>query len=124
MAFFNQMSFINSRWAYSHVTLKAIEHTQQFGLSMITLFLIRHTLSSPYIHLRLQAFQNNIRKTKGWGYGKKNHIEPNKIILTKWVNKALNQSLTKHNNIKSRLKVMVIWPFTCLKAMDNICLDP
>jgi hypothetical protein len=52
--FFNQMSFINSRWAYSHVTLKAIEHT----------------------------------------HGKKNHIEPNKIILTRWVNKALNQSLT------------------------------
>ncbi len=89
-----------------------------FGFSYITHFL------APIYILDFQPFKTTLEKTKGWGYGKKNHIEPNKIILTRWVNKALNQSLTKHNIIKSRLKVMVIWPFNCLKTMDNICLDP
>jgi len=92
--FFNQLSFINSRCAYSHVILSNRTHTtiwfkyDHFGFSYLTHFL------TPIYILNFKPFKTTLEKTKGWGYGIKNHIEPNKIILTRWVNKALNQSLT------------------------------
>jgi hypothetical protein len=41
----------------------------------------------------------------------------NKITFIRWVDKTLNQSLTKHN-IKARSKAIGIWPLN-LKAMTN-----
>jgi hypothetical protein len=40
-----------------------------------------------------------------------------KITLVGWVEKALNQSLTKHN-MKARFKGIVIWTFN-FKPMEN-----
>jgi hypothetical protein len=40
-----------------------------------------------------------------------------KITLVEWVDKALNQLLTKQN-IKARFKGIVIWTFN-LKPMEN-----
>jgi len=50
----------------------------------------------------LQAIQDYIHKRKGWGHGKKTNIliEPNKIILARWVNRALNQALILKHHIK------------------------
>jgi hypothetical protein len=48
---------------------------------------------------------------------KKYHMEPNKIILTRWVDQALYHSFTKQN-IKSRFRATYIWPYNP-KAMDN-----
>jgi hypothetical protein len=41
---------------------------------------------------------------------KNNHMEPNKIIMGRWVDHAINQSLMK-KNIKARFKATGIWPF-------------
>jgi len=47
----------------------------------------------------------------------RNYIEPNKIIFARWVDKALNQTLSR-KNIISRFKSTRIWP-PDLKAMDE-----
>jgi hypothetical protein len=46
-----------------------------------------------------------------------NFIEPNKITLLGWVDKALDQTLTK-KNIISRFRVIRFWPWN-LKAMEE-----
>ncbi len=46
-----------------------------------------------------------------------NYTEPNKITLLGWVDKVLDQALTK-KNIISRFKVIGIWPLN-LKAMEE-----
>lgn len=48
---------------------------------------------------------------------KRYYMESNKIILTRWVDQALDHPLTKQN-IKSRFKATYIWPYNP-KAMDN-----
>jgi len=48
---------------------------------------------------------------------KSNHVELNKITLARWVNHAIDQSLTK-KNMKVGFKATSIWPFNP-KAMDN-----
>jgi hypothetical protein len=48
---------------------------------------------------------------------KNNYIEPDKIMLTRWIDKALNKTLT-NKNITSRLRTTKIWPLN-LKAMDK-----
>lgn len=48
---------------------------------------------------------------------KKYYMESNKIILTRWVDQALNHSFTKQN-IKSKFRATYIWPYNP-KAMDN-----
>jgi hypothetical protein len=45
-----------------------------------------------------------------------NYSEPNKVRLARWVDKALDQALSK-NNIRSRFKVTWIWPLNPM-AMD------
>jgi len=40
---------------------------------------------------------------------KNNYLEPNKVTLEAWVDKALQQSLKKEN-VKLRFKVFGIWP--------------
>jgi hypothetical protein len=45
-----------------------------------------------------------------------NHLEPNKVTLTGWVNKALDQSLSKQN-VLSGLTATWVWPLNP-RAMD------
>jgi hypothetical protein len=61
----------------------------------------------------LIAFRNEIDITMI----KRNYIEPNKIILAAWVNKALDLALTR-KNIMSRFKATRIWPLNNHRAMD------
>jgi hypothetical protein len=47
----------------------------------------------------------------------RNYIEPNKLALARWVDKALDQALTR-KNIMLGFKGIRIWPPN-LKAMDD-----
>jgi hypothetical protein len=46
------------------------------------------------------------------------HCEPYKYTFASWMDKALNQSLSKTNINSKQLKVTRIWPFN-LKTVDN-----
>jgi hypothetical protein len=58
-----------------------------------------------------------IRKERNTTMVSRNCIEPSKIALTWWVDKALDQALTR-KNIISRFKGIRFWPLNP-KAMDE-----
>jgi hypothetical protein len=47
--------------------------------------------------LCLKPFKIAFRKESNGAMAKKNYIEHGKIVLTRWINKALNQTLAKKN---------------------------
>jgi hypothetical protein len=51
-----------------------------------------------------------------------NHMEPNKITLSRWVDQALEKSLIKQN-IKYGFRTTCTWPLNP-KAMDNKFIRP
>jgi len=51
-----------------------------------------------------KPFKITFRKKKNFTMAKNNYLEPNKVTLATWVDKALQQSLKK-KNIKLRFKV-------------------
>ncbi len=63
-----------------------------------------------------QTFQNNILK-KNNVLVRNNYSEPNKVTLARWVNKAMEETLTMQN-IQSDFKATRIWP-TNPMTMDN-----
>jgi hypothetical protein len=65
----------------------------------------------------LKAFKTKFKKEKNAITTINKYNEPNKIILSRWVDKALNQLMTKQN-IKAWFKVARIWHLKP-KAMDN-----
>jgi hypothetical protein len=78
-----------------HVTLKSIEQAQAFGLDMITLpFHTSHALQ-PLNVTCFEPFKTTFKKEGDGAIAKKNYIEPNKINLGTYVDKALDQSFTK-----------------------------
>lgn len=101
----------------NHVTIEAIEHGQEFELDMITLpSHISHVLQPLYVFC-FQPFKTTFKKFKDATLSKSNHIEPNKIIMVKWANQAIDQCFT-NKNIKVGLEATCIWLFN-FKAMDN-----
>jgi hypothetical protein len=81
----------------SHVTIEALEQAVELRLDMVTLF--AHTLHvlQPFNVTCFKLANNVFKKMKIVLWQKKNYIEPNKITLTKWVDKALQQFLKKDN---------------------------
>jgi hypothetical protein len=75
-----------------------------------------HTLQPLDVNC-FRPFKSAFKKERDENMFKNNHIKPNKVSLTSWEDKALNQSLSKQN-IKVGLKTIGIWPLN-LKAMDN-----
>ncbi len=61
------------------------------------------------------------RKEKDATMANNNYIEPDKITLANWVEKALNQSMTK-KNILSRFRLARIWPLnpTIMHGKTNL----
>ncbi len=55
-----------------------------------------HVLQLLYV-LCLKPFKIAFRKESNGAMAKKNYIEHGKIVLTRWINKALNQTLAKKN---------------------------
>jgi hypothetical protein len=64
-----------------------------------------------------KPFKFFFRKERDESMFKNNHRKPYKVTLTVWVDKTLNQSLTKQN-IKVRFKTIGIWSLDS-KPMDN-----
>jgi hypothetical protein len=64
-----------------------------------------------------KPFKIAFRKERDNAMVKNNHCEPDKCTLSSWVDKSLDQSLTK-KNIKSGFKVIRIWPLNP-KGMDH-----
>jgi hypothetical protein len=64
-----------------------------------------------------KPFKIAFRKEKNNSTVNNNYKEPIKIVLANWVDKALNESLSKRN-MKNGFKVTRIWPFNP-KAMDG-----
>jgi hypothetical protein len=82
------------------------------------------TLSSHTFHALqpldvacFKPFNTTFKKEKDYAMVNDNFTEPNKITLLGWVDKALDQTLTK-KNIISRFKVIGIQPLN-LKAMEE-----
>jgi hypothetical protein len=67
--------------------------------------------------LVLKTFKTKFKKEKNTITTRNKFIEPNKFILSRWVDKALNQLMTKQN-IKAWFKVAIIWHLKP-KVMDN-----
>jgi hypothetical protein len=63
-----------------------------------------------------QAFKTTFKKERDGTMVRNNYSEPNKVTLARWVNKALDQALSK-NNIRSRFKVTLLW--TDYKQVEN-----
>jgi hypothetical protein len=64
-----------------------------------------------------KPFNTTFKKERDYAMVNDNYTEPNKITLLGWVDKVLDQALTK-KNIISRFKVIGIWPLN-LKAMEE-----
>jgi hypothetical protein len=78
----------------SHVTLEAIEKAHEFGnLGHLAFLYLPHTLA--FKCFLLQTLQDFIYKKKGVAVVRSRFSEHDKITLARWVDKALNQSLTK-----------------------------
>jgi hypothetical protein len=89
----------------SHVTLKAIEQAQVFGLYMATL----HSHSShAFQPLRISCFKpfkTTFKKKKDDAMVKNNHFETNKMMVVSWVDLG---SILSRNNIQSRYTITSI----------------
>ncbi len=64
-----------------------------------------------------KPFKITFKKEKNIAMVRRNYIEPNKIVLARWVDKALNLALTRQN-IMLRFKGTRIWPLNP-RAMDS-----
>jgi hypothetical protein len=97
MSIMNQHLLIQDGHA-NHVTLEAIEHAQEFGLDMIILpwQYPSHVLRPLYVFC-LKLFKTTFKKFKDATMFKSNHIQPNKIIMAKWVDQAIDQYFTNKN---------------------------
>jgi hypothetical protein len=67
-----------------------------------------HVLQLLYA-LCLKSFKTAFRKESNGAMAKNNYIKLDKIMLTRWIDKALNQTLTK-KNITSGFRTTEIWP--------------
>jgi len=81
----------------NHVILEAIQHAQEFELDMITLpSHISHVLQPLYVFC-FQPFKTTFKKFRDATFSKSNDIKPNKIIMVKWANQAIDQCFTNKN---------------------------
>jgi len=101
----------------NHVTLEATKHAQEFGLDMITLPSHTSHVLQPSYAFCFQPFKTTFKKFRDATLFKSNPIEPNKIIIIKWVNQAIDECFT-NKNIKVEFQATCIWLFN-FKAMDN-----
>jgi hypothetical protein len=101
----------------SDVTLEAIEQVQEFGLDIITLPLHTSHALQPLHVACFKPLKITFRKEKDITMVRKNYIKSDKITLTRWVDKALDLTLTR-KNIMLGFKGTWIWPFN-LRATDS-----
>jgi hypothetical protein len=103
----------------NYVTLNAIEHAQEFGLNMITLFSQTSHALHPLNGSCFKPFKTTLKKVRDAVMSKNNHKEPNKFILARYLDQSINQSLTKKtSNLGLKLYLKVILPIG-LKLTNN-----
>jgi hypothetical protein len=87
----------------SHVILEIIKEAYEVGLNMITL--PSHTFHAlqPLDVNYFKQFMSIFKKERDESMFKKNHKKPYKVTLVGWVDRTLNQSLSKQN-IKARFQ--------------------
>ncbi len=79
----------------SHVTLKVVSQAQEMGLDMITLPSHTSRDLEPLDVSCFKPFKTTFRKVRDVAMFRNNHMELYKITLDGWVNKVMEQSLTK-----------------------------
>jgi hypothetical protein len=65
-----------------------------------------------------KPFKTTFRKEIIFAIMKNNYLELDKVTLTMWMDKALQQSL-KNENIKSRFRVSGIWPLNLITMVGK-----
>jgi hypothetical protein len=75
-----------------------------------------HALHTLYVSC-FKPFKITFKKERNNAMFKNNHYELDKCTLASWVDENLDQSLSK-TNIKTRFRVIRIWPWNP-KAMDH-----
>jgi hypothetical protein len=98
------------------VTLEVIGQVKEFELDMITLPLPKFHALQPLNVACFKPFKITFRKEINITMVRRKFIKPNKITLVRWVDLALDLTLTR-KNIMLRFKVIGIWPFNP-RAMD------
>jgi hypothetical protein len=79
----------------AHVTLEAIEQTQTFELDMVTLpSHTSHALQPLYLAC-FKPFKTAFRKERDTTMINRNYIEPNKLVLEGWVDKTLDETISR-----------------------------
>jgi len=94
----------------SNVTLKTIKQTRGFGLYMVTLPSHTSHAFQPLDMACFKPFKTTFIRERNKVMVTRNYIELNKITLARWVDKALDQALTRKNIILGFI-ITRIWPF-------------
>jgi len=71
------------------MTLEAIEQEQAFGLDMVTFCSHTSHAFQPLNIFRFKPSKTKIREEKDEAIVRNNCLEPNKVMLTSWVDWAL-----------------------------------
>jgi len=87
----------------SHVTLETIEQAKEFRLYMINLLSHTSHAFQPLDVVCFKPFKNDFKKERDATMVKRNYKKLDKIILARWVDKALDLTLTR-KNIMSKFK--------------------
>ncbi len=101
----------------SHVTFETIEQAKEFGIDMITLPSHASHAFQPLDVACFKPFKNDFKKERDTTMVKRNYTKLDNIILARWVDKALDLTLTR-NNIMSRFKSTRIRPLNP-RSMDS-----
>ncbi len=101
----------------SHVTLKAIEQAQVFGLYMTTIHSHSFHAFQPLDISHFKPCKTTFRKKRDKAMARNNHFESNKVMVVGWVDLALESYLSR-NDIQSRYTITLIWLLN-VKAMDE-----
>jgi hypothetical protein len=84
----------------SHITLEAIEQAQAFGLDMVTLPSHTSHALQPLDITCFKPFKTAFRKEKDTTMVNRNYIDPDNIVLVGWVDKLVDQALSKKKSSK------------------------
>jgi hypothetical protein len=81
----------------SYVTLEAIEQAKAFELDMFTLPSHKSHALQPLHITCFKPFRIGFKKERDTTTINRNYIELDKLVLARWVDKALNQTLSRKN---------------------------
>jgi len=105
----------------SHVTLEAFEQAKNFRLDMITLPSHTSHAFQPLDVACFKPFKTTFKKEKNIVVVNRNHIEPYKITLARWVDEALDLAFTKKKSCQGS-KLQGFFHLTLLPWIQKLAL--